>query len=58
MATVNDARNLDRVKRVGPDVVIAPTILGSELLAMAVTGEDASNSDVIARLLQSGHSAS
>lgn len=58
VVAVNDARNLDRVKRVGPDVVIAPTILGSELLAMAVTGEDASDSDVIARLLQSGHSVS
>ena len=58
VVAVNDARNLERVKRVGPDVVIAPTILGSELLAMAVTGEDATSSDLIARLLQSGRPAS
>ncbi|MCB2050990.1 MAG: NAD-binding protein [Novosphingobium sp.] len=55
VVAVNDARNLQRVKRVGPDVVIAPTILGSELLAMAVTGEDTTDSNLVARLFQSDH---
>lgn len=57
VVAVNDARNLERVKRVEPDFVIAPTILGSELLAMAMTGEDTSSGELVGRLLQPGRNA-
>lgn len=48
VAVVNDGRNMDRVKRVRPDVIIAPQVLGGELLAMALSGE-AVNSDELMR---------
>lgn len=40
VAAVKDARNLGRVRRVGPDMIVAPEILGGELLAMALSGEE------------------
>lgn len=40
VAAVKDTRNLGRVRRVGPDMIIAPEILGGELLAMALSGEE------------------
>jgi len=39
IAAVNDARNLKRLRRVKPNLVIAPPVLGGELLAMALSGE-------------------
>ena len=39
VAVVSNGRNMDRVKRVHPDVIIAPQVLGGELLAMALSGE-------------------
>jgi len=39
VAAVNDARHLGRVKLVQPDVVIAPQVLGGELAAMLLSGE-------------------
>lgn len=39
IAAVNDARNLKRLRRVRPNLVIAPPVLGGELLAMALSGE-------------------
>lgn len=46
VAVVNDGRNMARVKRVHPDVIIAPQVLGGELLAMALSGETV-NSDLL-----------
>ena len=46
VAVVSDGRNMNRVKRVHPDVIIAPQVLGGELLAMALSGE-AVNSDAL-----------
>ncbi len=40
VAAVRDSRNLVRVRRVGPDMIIAPDVIGGELLAMALTGEE------------------
>lgn len=54
VAVVNDARNLSRAKWVRPDVVIAPTVLGGELLAMALSGESLDNENLMERLLQFG----
>lgn len=48
VAVVNDGRHMARVKRVRPDVIIAPQVLGGELLAMALSGEEV-NSDLLMR---------
>jgi voltage-gated potassium channel len=39
VVVVNDSKHMDRVKLVQPDIVIAPQVLGGELLAMVLTGE-------------------
>jgi len=48
VALVNSARNLASVKRVRPDMVIAPYVVGGELLAMALSGEPL-DGDAVAR---------
>ncbi len=40
VAAVNDAGNLSRVKLAQPDVVISPQVLGGELIAMVLSGEE------------------
>lgn len=49
VAAVNDSKNYSRVKRVQPDMIIAPQILGGELLAMALAGESISGDAVMQR---------
>lgn len=51
VAVVNDSRNMDRVKRVRPDVIIAPQVLGGELLAMALSGEKVNSDQLVQQLL-------
>ena len=55
---VNDTRNLARVQLVSPDMVIAPTILGSELLAMAMTNEQLDGTDLVGKLFPARGKAS
>ncbi|HEX7327246.1 MAG TPA: voltage-gated potassium channel protein [Casimicrobiaceae bacterium] len=52
VAAVNDARHLGRVQLVQPDVVIAPQILGGELAAMLLTGEEVTGDFVMRRMFQ------
>jgi voltage-gated potassium channel len=52
VAAVNDARHLGRVKLVQPDVVIAPQVLGGELLAMLLSGEQVTPDFVMQRVFQ------
>ena len=52
VAAVNDANHLARVQLVQPDVVIAPQILGGELAAMLLTGEQISADFVMKRVFQ------
>jgi voltage-gated potassium channel len=52
IAAVNDANHLGRVKLVQPDVVIAPQILGGELAAMLLTGEQVTADFVMKRVFQ------
>ena len=40
VVAVNDSTNLGRVKLAQPDVVISPQVLGGELIAMLLTGEE------------------
>jgi voltage-gated potassium channel len=39
ICAVNDSKNINKVRRVRPDMIIAPQVLGGELLAMAMSGE-------------------
>jgi voltage-gated potassium channel len=43
VAAVQDARNVDKVRRVGPDLVFAPQLLGGELLVRTLLGEPIDN---------------
>jgi voltage-gated potassium channel len=51
VVAVNDARNLASVKRVRPDLIISPQILGGELLAMALSGEKLDADSLLSQLL-------
>ncbi|MGC8624100.1 MAG: voltage-gated potassium channel protein, partial [Phycisphaerae bacterium] len=50
VAAVKNSKNLQRVRRVGPDLIIAPDILGGELLAMAISGEKLSGDNILKNL--------
>jgi voltage-gated potassium channel len=52
VAAVNDAHHLARVQLVQPDVVIAPQILGGELAAMLLSGEEVTADFVMQRVFQ------
>ena len=51
VATVNDVKNLNRIRRVDPSIIIAPQVLCSELLTMTLTGEEVDSSRIMLRLL-------
>ena len=51
VAAVNDVKNLNRIRKVHPYLVIAPQVLGSELLTMALTGEKVDSSTIMQRLM-------
>ncbi|MHB0888407.1 voltage-gated potassium channel protein [Acidithiobacillus sp.] len=51
VAAVNDSKNLGRVRRVQPDMIIAPQVMGGELLAMALNGEEL-NTDAVMRIFR------
>jgi voltage-gated potassium channel len=52
VAAVNDARHMGRVKLAQPDVVIAPQVLGGELAAMLLSGEQVTPEFVMQRVFQ------
>lgn len=52
VAVVNDARHQNRITLVQPDVIIAPQLLGGELLAMSLTGEEITPEFVMSRFFQ------
>jgi voltage-gated potassium channel len=54
VAAVNQAKHLNRIRRVHPDMIIAPQVLGGELLTRMLTGERIDIKDIMGRLL--GHS--
>lgn len=54
VAVVNDSRNIARIKRVHPDLIIAPQVLGGELLAMALSGEALDSERLMDQLLHFG----
>jgi voltage-gated potassium channel len=52
VAAVNDAHHMGRIKLVQPDVVIAPQVLGGELMAMMLSGEKVTSEFVMERVVQ------
>jgi len=55
VVVVNDIKNYKRLQRVQPDMIVAPQILGGELLAMALSGESISEDFVMKRLFNANH---
>jgi voltage-gated potassium channel len=51
VAVVHHTRNLASVKRVHPDLIVSPQILGGELLAMALSGEEINTDTMLDQLL-------
>ena len=51
VAAINDSKHVERMKLVQPDIVIAPQVLGGELLAMALSGEAIDGDFVMDRFL-------
>lgn len=54
VVAINDGKHLDRVRRVQPDILLAPQVLGGEILAMALSGEPIDSDYVLQRLLHYG----
>lgn len=52
VAALNDSRHRSRIKLAQPDVVIAPQLLGGELLAMLLTGEEVTSDFVMKSVFQ------
>ena len=50
VAAVQDGKNLERLRQVGADLIIAPEVLGGELLALTLSGEELEGSTIINRL--------
>lgn len=51
VAAVSRRKNLDRVRRVQPDMILAPNVFGGELLAMALTEEKIDGEALLHRFL-------
>jgi voltage-gated potassium channel len=63
VAAANELKHLNRIRRVHPDLIIAPQVLGGELLTSMLTGERIDVKKIMGRLLgqsdtQAGTSAS
>ncbi|MGH8206382.1 MAG: hypothetical protein ACRETK_06365, partial [Steroidobacteraceae bacterium] len=52
VVAVSDAANASRVMRVHPDVVLTLPEIGSELLAMALSGEEIRADALVSQLLK------
>lgn len=51
VAALNEAHHRNRIKLAQPDVVIAPQLLGGELLAMLLTGEEVTSDFIMKNVL-------
>ena len=52
IAAVSRRKNLERVRRVQPDMILAPNVFGGEVLAMALTEEQIDGETLIHRFLE------
>lgn len=51
VVAINDSKHITRIKLVQPDMIIAPEVLGGELLAMLLNGEPVSGDFLMQRFL-------
>jgi voltage-gated potassium channel len=51
VAAVSNRKNLERVRRVQPDMILAPNVFGGEVLAMALMEEKIDGASLVARFL-------
>lgn len=51
LTIVNESRNLNKIKLVQPDIILAPPVLGGALTAMVLTGEKISSEFVLDKLI-------
>ncbi|MGB6234391.1 MAG: NAD-binding protein, partial [Candidatus Acidiferrales bacterium] len=51
VVAINDSKHMERIKLVQPDMIIAPEVLGGELLAMMLSGEPITGDFVMQRFL-------
>ncbi|MGH9439412.1 MAG: voltage-gated potassium channel protein [Terriglobia bacterium] len=51
VVAINDSKHMERIKLVQPDIVIAPEVLGGELLAMMLSGEAITGDFLMERVL-------
>jgi voltage-gated potassium channel len=51
VVAVNDAKHMERIKLVQPDIIISPQVLGGEILAMVLSGEEITGEFVMQRFL-------
>lgn len=51
VAAVSNRKNLERVRRVQPDMILAPNVFGGEVLAMALMDEQIDGASLVARFL-------
>jgi voltage-gated potassium channel len=51
VAAVGSRKHLERVRRVQPDMILAPNVFGGEVLAMALTEEKIDGDDLLKRFL-------
>jgi voltage-gated potassium channel len=56
VVAINDSKHMERIKLVQPDIVIAPEVLGGELLAMVLSGEEITSDFVVERFFRAGAS--
>ncbi|HTU33530.1 MAG TPA: voltage-gated potassium channel protein [Candidatus Acidoferrum sp.] len=49
---INDSKHMERIKLVQPDIVIAPEVLGGEMLAMVLSGEEITTDFVLQRFFR------
>ena len=54
VVAINDSKHAERIKLVQPDIVIAPEVLGGELLAMILSGEEITREFVLDRVFRPG----
>ena len=54
VVAINDSKHMERIKLVQPDIVIAPEVLGGELLAMILSGEEITRDFVLDRVFRPG----
>ncbi|MGH9735793.1 MAG: voltage-gated potassium channel protein [Candidatus Acidiferrales bacterium] len=54
VVAINDSKHMERIKLVQPDIVIAPEVLGGEMLAMVLSGEEITSDFLQQRFFRDG----